>query len=202
MVSITAPAVAQQQALYSMVYISRITSTGMMAAGTLNDIAATAMANNQQNNITGVLCYGNGYFFQYLEGSEDDLTRLKNDLILDNRHKDMQILQFARLEDRDFSDWSLQLLVLDNWLVDKSKMKKLLPFRPDRWRDNDWQVFLQDLKDYLGQHELEHTQPIQYNTLGFTVTRLFSDHQAFFIVQAILGILVLITVVSLMISSF
>lgn len=202
MVSITAPAIAEEQDLYSMVYISRITSAGMMAAGTLNDIAATAIANNQQNNITGVLCYGNGYFFQYLEGSEDALTRLKNELILDTRHKDMQILQFNRLAERAFTGWSLQSLVLENWLLDKSKMKKLLPFRPDKWQGNDWEVFLNILKEYLDQHEQEQTPPVQYNTLGFTVTRLFSDHQAFFVVQAILGMLVLITVASLMMSSF
>lgn len=202
MVSITAPAGAHNPTLYSMVYISRITSAGMMAAGTLNDIAARSIANNQQNNITGVLCYGNGYFFQYVEGSEDALTQLKNELILDNRHKDMQILQFDRVEARAFSGWSLQSLVLENSLFDKSKMKKLPVFRPDQWRGNDWQVFLAALIEYLDQHELKQTQPIQYNTLGFTLTRLFSDHQAFFIVQAILGALVLITVASLMVSSF
>jgi len=202
LVSITAPAIVQPEELYSMVYISRITSAGMMAAGTLNDIAATASANNQQNNITGVLCYGNGYFFQCLEGSEEALTHLKNELVLDNRHKDMQVLHFDRLSERAFAGWSLQSLVLENWLVNKSQMKKLLPFRPDRWRGKDWEMFLEVLKDHLDQHEQDQTPPIQYNTLGFTVTRLFSDHQAFFMVQAILGALVLITVTSLMFSSF
>lgn len=202
MVSITAPAIAQQEELYSMVYISRITSAGMIAAGTLNDIAAAASANNQQNNITGVLCYGNSYFFQCLEGSEEALTHLKNELVLDSRHKDMQILHFDRLEERAFAGWSLQSLVLENWLVNKSKMKKLLPFRPDRWVGNEWEMFLEVLKEYLYKHEQDQTQPIQYNTLGFTVTRLFSDHQAFFMVQAVLGALVLITVASLMYSSF
>ena len=74
--------------LYQFIYISRITSTGLSGASTLNDIAETSIKNNKINNITGILCYGNGYFFQYIEGTEQALSKLKNQLLMDDRYKD------------------------------------------------------------------------------------------------------------------
>jgi len=64
--------------LCQFVYLSHITSTGLASASTLNDIAEVAIKLNKADNITGILCYGNGYFFQCVEGSEQALTNLKN----------------------------------------------------------------------------------------------------------------------------
>ena len=78
--------------LYQLVYVSYITSTGLLNAGTLNDIAEVSIANNEADNITGILCYGNGCFLQCVEGTEQALTNLKNRLLLDDRHKNLKIL--------------------------------------------------------------------------------------------------------------
>ena len=78
MPSLIAPTKESSADLFGMAYISRITYGGLIGAGTLNDISKTSIHNNHLNQITGILCYGNGYFFQYIEGSEQALTNLKN----------------------------------------------------------------------------------------------------------------------------
>ena len=116
--------------LYQFIYISRITSTGLSGASTLNDIAETSIKNNTINNITGILCYGNGYFFQYVEGTEQALTNLKNQLLMDDRHKDLQMLEFSEIKTRRFENWSLRSIVLEQWLFKDPNLKALLPLKP------------------------------------------------------------------------
>ena len=55
---------SDQLILYQFIYISRITSIGLSGASTLNDIAEVSIAHNKAENISGILCYGNGYFFR------------------------------------------------------------------------------------------------------------------------------------------
>lgn len=63
MLSSTSPTLSNTADLYQLVYVSRITSTGLSGASTLNDIAEISIKNNKADNVTGIVCYGNGYFF-------------------------------------------------------------------------------------------------------------------------------------------
>jgi hypothetical protein len=189
--------------LYQLVYISRITSTGLSGASTLNDIAKISIKNNKANDITGILCYGNGFFFQCLEGSEQALTNLKNQLLMDNRHKDLQTLAFTAIAKRRFSNWSLRPMTLERWMVNDPKVKALMPFKPYSWQAAEWQQFLGLLQDYYeNQAPLDKldAQPIKYNTLGLTLTKIVGEHQAFFLIQTILGTLIVLTLLWFMFS--
>ena len=131
--------------LYQFIYISRITSIGLSGASTLNDIAEVSIAHNKAENISGILCYGNGYFFQYIEGSEQALTNLKNRILKDNRHKDIQTLAFSAITERRFTGWSLRSIILERWMLKDPKVKEFLPFKPYEWASNDWVKFLEIL---------------------------------------------------------
>ena len=112
--------------LYQFIYISRVTSIGLSGASTLNDIAEVSIAHNKAENISGILCYGNGYFFQYIEGSEQALTNLKNRILKDNRHKDIQTLAFSAITERRFTGWSLRSIILERWMLKDSKVKEFV----------------------------------------------------------------------------
>lgn len=176
--------------LYQLVYISRITSTGLSGASTLNDIAETSIKNNKDNNITGVLCYGNGYFFQCVEGTEQALTNLKNQLLMDDRHKDLQTLDFSAIAARRFQGWSLRSMVLERWLFKDPKVKALMPFKPYNWSAEESEQFLDVLQQYFEKQEQAgevDTQPVKYSALGLTLTKVVGEHQAFFLIQTVLG---------------
>lgn len=190
-----------QDDLHGMAYISRITSAGLLEASTLNDIAEISIRNNKLNNITGILCYGNGYFFQFIEGSEQSLTNLKNELLCDNRHQNMNIVFFEKIESRSFPNWAMQSLVLEGWMLKNARKTGLPPFRPDKWLGNDWQVFLAALKKQYNSSEDSEKQPLKYNTLGVALTRIVGEHQAFFVVQALLAIIMILTIVTMVATS-
>ncbi len=189
--------------LCQLVYLSHITSTGLASASTLNDIAEVAIKLNNADNITGILCYGNGYFFQCVEGSEQALTNLKNRLLVDDRHKDLKILDFSAIAERRFAGWSLRSITLERWMVNEPKLKAFMPFKPNTWGANEWQRFLDILQGYYEEQEKSgelDTQPIKYNTLGVTLGKVVGQHQAFFLIQTILGGLIVLALLWLMLA--
>jgi len=189
--------------LYQFIYISRITSIGLSGASTLNDIAEVSIAHNKAENISGILCYGNGYFFQYIEGSEQALTNLKNRILKDNRHKDIQTLAFSAITERRFTGWSLRSIILERWMLKDPKVKEFLPFKPYEWASNDWAKFLETLQGHYEYQEIEDkidTQPIKYSALGVTLNKVVGQHQAFFLIQSVLGILIVLALLWFMLS--
>lgn len=189
--------------LYQFVYISRITSLGLSNINTLDNISEISVDNNDQANITGVLCYGNGYFFQYLEGSEQALTNLKNRLLMDDRHKDIHSLEFDSISQRYFNDWSLCTIILERWMVNDPKAKALMPFKPYEWAPEEWRSFLKILRGYYKEQEKAgdtDAKPIQYNRLATTLNKVVGEHQAFFLIQTILGTLIILALLWFMLS--
>ena len=189
--------------LCQFVYLSHITSTGLTNASTLNDIAEVSNKLNKIDNVTGILCYGNGYFFQYIEGTEQALTNLKNRLLVDDRHKDIKILDFSAIDERRFEGWSLRSITLERWMMNEPKLKALMPFRPDNWQTGDWQQFLDILQGYYESQETPgdtDPQPIKYNTLGLTLGKVVGQHQAFFLIQTVLGGLIILALLWLLLS--
>ena len=189
--------------LYQFIYISRVTSIGLSGASTLNDIAEVSIAHNKAENISGILCYGNGYFFQYIEGSEQALTNLKNRILKDNRHKDIQTLAFSAITERRFTGWSLRSIILERWMLKDPKVKEFLPFKPYEWTSNDWAKLLEILQGYYEYQEIEDkidTQPIKYSALGVTLNKVVGQHQAFFLIQSVLGILIVLALLWFMLS--
>ncbi|KAA0915286.1 BLUF domain-containing protein [Psychrobacter sp. ANT_WB68] len=189
--------------LCQLVYLSHITSTGLASSSTLNDIAEVAIKHNKADNITGILCYGNGYFLQCVEGSEQALTNLKNRLLVDDRHKDLKILDFSAITERRFAGWSLRSITLERWMMNEPKLKTFMPFKPNTWKSNEWQEFLDILQGYYEEQEKTgelDTQPIKYNTLGVTLGKVVGQHQAFFLIQTILGSLIVLALLWLMLA--
>ena len=189
--------------LCQLVCLSHITSTSLASASTLNDIAEVAIERNQADNITGILCYDNGYFFQCVEGSEQALTNLKNRLLVDDRHKDLKILDFSAIAERRFVGWSLRSITLERWMMNEPKLKSFMPFKPHTWEVNGWQQFLDILQGYYEDQEKIgelDTQPIKYSTLGVTLGKVVGQHQAFFLIQSVLAGLIVLALLWLMLA--
>lgn len=181
--------------LCQLIYLSHITSTGLSNSSTLNDIAEVSIKHNNIDNITGILCYGNGCFLQCVEGTEQALTNLKNRLLVDNRHKDLTILDFSALTERRFLGWSLRSITLERWMMNEPKLKSFVPFRPDLWNAHECRQFLDILQSYYNEEVRSgdaDTQPIKYSTLGITLGKVVGQHQAFLLIQAILGGLIVL----------
>jgi len=86
------------------------------ASGIQNEvkhILLTARRVNRKLNITGVLYFGEGLFFQYLEGPADNIDRLYAAICRDNRHHDVQRLTRRPVGIRRYSGWSMKYVGLE-----------------------------------------------------------------------------------------
>lgn len=69
--------------------------------------------NNGANNITGILLYANGTFFQVLEGDEATVNSLYDVIAKDNRHKNCTIIEKQQITERAFPYWSMGFEKID-----------------------------------------------------------------------------------------
>lgn len=120
----------------------------------LTQILAEARENNAQQQISGMLLYDEGSFFQVLEGEEAQVEQLFELISQDPRHRQIVKLVQQPIETRSFSDWSMGIARLsrdelrsipglnDFFLggqsfreLDEGRAKQLLAaFKQGRWR--------------------------------------------------------------------
>jgi len=75
-------------------------------------ILEQARRNNERNDITGVLVLNENYFLQSIEGARSDINNLLKNLIQDDRHFSLQIIECREVEHRRWNKWSMKYLTL------------------------------------------------------------------------------------------
>ncbi|WP_233128838.1 BLUF domain-containing protein [Halovibrio salipaludis] len=100
-------------ALVRLTYASTATFEPNESGGievSVGQILAESRRNNKKRRIGGVLHYGNGYFFQCLEGERDAVSDCYQRISGDSRHRDVKALSFEDIDQRMFPDWSMKYL--------------------------------------------------------------------------------------------
>ncbi len=99
--------------LYNLVYCSRANANVDDAA--VARVVESARRNNPAHGITGLLVYGSGIFFQWLEGPRDNVTQLMQVLIKDSRHDTVVTLsESEERRERLFPEWDMELVSTDD----------------------------------------------------------------------------------------
>ena len=99
--------------LHNIVYCSRATA-GVDDAAVARIIEVSKRA-NPERGITGLLVYGSGIFFQWLEGPRDNVTALLNLLKTDPRHDSVVVFsESEEVRERLFPDWDMELVTTDD----------------------------------------------------------------------------------------
>lgn len=98
--------------LVRMLYLSR--SVGPQTTTVTSSILASAQEFNAPHGITGVLCQGQGFFIQVLEGERSVVNELYCRIVLDQRHKDLEVMMLVDIEERRFGRWSMAHVVLSD----------------------------------------------------------------------------------------
>ena len=102
--------VPSHSTLVRLLYVSR--AVGPQTTTMTTSILAQAHAHNPAQAITGVLCQGQGFFFQVIEGERSRVNALYRRICVDNRHKDVEILHYEEIHERRFGHWSMALVHL------------------------------------------------------------------------------------------
>jgi len=92
------------QIMYSSQASKPMTMTGLEA------ILADARAGNQARNVTGVLVYVDGVFFQIIEGDRDIVRELMANIASDSRHRSVKVFYEAEVDVQAFESWSMAYL--------------------------------------------------------------------------------------------
>ena len=93
-------------------YISR--SAGPQTSVVTGSILKTAVGFNRIHQITGVLCQGDGFFLQVLEGERAIVNQLYARIVRDSRHKEVELVKFEEISQRKYSQWSMALIDLSD----------------------------------------------------------------------------------------
>ena len=99
----------EEQLLFNLVYCSQV-SDGIDQTE-VDAIVATARRFNPALGITGVLVFGSGVFFQWIEGPKTNVLELVKRIDADSRHKQMTILSSdEEIRERIFPTWDMELV--------------------------------------------------------------------------------------------
>lgn len=97
--------------VYQLIYLSKAArQLSMKEALSIVDTAATK---NEEAGITGLLCFGGGYFMQVLEGGHAEVNHTFRRIVGDRRHHEVCLVDFSLVRTRTFGDWSMRLINLD-----------------------------------------------------------------------------------------
>ena len=124
--------------LVQIVYVSRSTFTTMPAGlgiePSVARILAQSRANNARRGLVGALYFGDGCFFQCLEGRAADVDHLYAALLRDPRHTDLTVLSRRSIDRTRFSAWTMKYVPLDadmKMLLHRLGLQTFDPYRFD-----------------------------------------------------------------------
>ena len=111
--------------LIRLLYIS--SAVGTQNAAETQAIVEGSQRWNQANEVTGVLCEGEGVFLQCLEGERRQVTQLYTRIYADPRHSDVQMIHCESVASRRYRNWSMGHVDL----------KQVDPLRQVNWSEFD-----------------------------------------------------------------
>lgn len=91
--------------MFQLVYHSRPSRS--MTDADLAQILDAARKNNPAMQVTGMLLFAGGTFFQLLEGNQGQVERLYDKIFADDRHHRVKRLHEGNAAARSFPNWSM-----------------------------------------------------------------------------------------------
>lgn len=99
----------KEHLIFNLVYCSQI-SEGVVSSD-VDAIIATSQRRNALLGITGVLVFGSGVFFQWIEGPKAEVLGLVKRIETDRRHEMMVTLSTdEEVRERIFPSWDMELV--------------------------------------------------------------------------------------------
>ena len=110
----------EKSSFTQLVYVSAATVD--FSPQDLDELLTKARANNSGLDVTGVLLYTGGTFFQVLEGEPEIVDSLYHKIQSDKRHNNVLLLENREIEERNFGDWSM------GFVADQKEIRQLPGF--------------------------------------------------------------------------
>ena len=98
-------------------------------------ILAQSRRNNSRSQISGVLYYGDGFFFQCLEGEKSVVEETYARIRSDKRHRHARIIRLQGISERLFSDWSMKYVPAEKEVRQFLRQEGIDLFNPFRFEE-------------------------------------------------------------------
>lgn len=165
--------------LIRMIYVSTATNPVITNEGVQVDIGRIllqARKNNPPKKVGGVLYFSNNYFFQCLEGEQDEVNTVFQKIITDPRHSNVQTVSVKHIEERMFATWSMKYVALEDNVSEMLKASGFDSFEPydfnDAMLDKMLSMFT-STPDKSAKPDQNYNKPAQTNEKGL-ISRLFN----------------------------
>ena len=96
---------------YAISYVSTVAPN--LPRKDIEKILEQSRDDNTKQNITGILLYSNGNFFQVLEGNKEDVLDLFSKIKQDDRHYDVLTIFKREVEQPKFQEYQVDFMSLD-----------------------------------------------------------------------------------------
>ena len=124
--------------LIRIIYISRSTfqptRSNAVIEPNVGRILTQSRINNQRKGLVGVLYFGDGCFFQCLEGEQSAIDKLYARLQLDERHKDIKLISREPISALSYGEWAMKFVPIERdmtRLLKEGGFKSFDPYRFD-----------------------------------------------------------------------
>ena len=182
--------------IHYLTYVSRMTLKAGVTPRTLSDIMTVAQRENLAHQITGFLCFGNGYFFQYIEGEKSAIEQLFGNIQRDGRNRDVTLKSKGVIEQRLFQDWQMLMVNINNPETHEDVINAFLPVLSARSTAAAADKFVEVMRSQYHRRSLVDFQSYSLKNVsyyGVNLRGLLKVHQHFLLVQSILLVLILIS---------
>lgn len=182
--------------IHYVTYVSRMTLKAGITPRTLSDIMTVAQRENSAHQITGFLCFGNGYFFQYIEGEKSAIEQLFGNIQRDGRNRDVTLKSKGVIEQRLFQDWQMLMVNINNPETHEDVINAFLPVLPAGSTAAAADKFVEVMRSQYHRRSLVDFQSYSLKNVshyGISLRGLLKVHQHFLLVQSILLVLILIS---------
>lgn len=174
--------------VFYLTYASRITWQAGMNKNIFADIYHTANQFNATQDITGFLCFGDGYFFQYLEGEESKVRALYDNICQDKRHTKVTLLSTGYLESKNFEQWDMAFINIHNSNISPKIVNFFGSWTPFKWQEKDANYLITLFKDIYQQLPIKDkkmdSDDLIYHYAG--LYHLFHKYYKLLILQSVL----------------
>ena len=182
--------------IHYLTYVSRMTLKAGVTPRTLSDIMTVAQRENLAHQITGFLCFGNGYFFQYIEGEKSAIEQLFGNIQRDGRNRDVTLKSKGMIEQRLFQDWQMLMVNINNPETHEDVINAFLPVLSARSTAAAADKFVEVMRSQYHRRSLVDFQSYSLKNVshyGVSLRGLLKVHQHFLLVQSILLVLIFIS---------
>ncbi len=168
---------SSEEPLFRMICIADMDFTTLFDYQYFNKLQQFFIKYHKQNNLSSLNCFSDGIFLSYVEGSEQDLTDLKNIILSQKKLQHFHWVDFQKITERTLNNRTFKLFFPAIHFY-HNPFKEFLPFTPKQWslQKNLALVACMKKQDFSYSTQLTSKKHILYLQLHWFVRGFFNHN--------------------------